>query len=865
MADRIKGITVEIGGDVSGLSKALKGVNTEIKSTQKELKDVERLLKLDPSNTELLRQKQQLLATQTETTAKKFAELKKASESVKPDDAKYQQWQTAFAGITKNVNATETQLVSLEKQQKAYAAQGIAPDSAPMVELGKQIAATKERLAELDAQSKTTFEELGRPISTEQYRALQRETIAAGQAAEEAEKAYNSFSPTLTSVSSSARSASDALGKMADATKLASAAAAGVLGASAKVAMDFESAISQIAATMGKTVDDLEIQQLKAFAEEMGRTTAFSAAEAASGLNILAMAGLDANQQMATLPAVLDLAAAGSLSLDTAAKYVTGSIKGFGGSMEDASKYADLIAKGATQAATDVDMLGAAMSASAATAKSYGQDADMTTVALLRLAEQNLTGTEAATSLNRAIADLYTPTDAAKKALDSLGVSAYDMTGQARDVNDVVDQLNASLLGMSEEQKNATLNTIFTTNGLSAFNKMTSSTTETVDRFRDAVRGAGGSASEQAATQLDNFAGRVTLLKSALEGAAIQIGEQLLPYLEKIVAIVQKAVDWFSSLDKGQQSMIVTILLMVAALSPVAGILSAVLGAVANLSLALPLLSSGLSAATGAFGAFSAALIANPIGLVIAAIVALVAALAIFGDDIKAVLKSVDEYLQNVFATDFSETWGVLGDILNGFLATAKDAWDGFKSLLTGLIDFVQALFHGDWKKAWDSAVEVVRSALELMTLVFKAPINGILSLINAVITGVNALISGLNGIKIDVPEWLPGIGGKSFGFNLPEISKIPYLASGGILSSGSAVVGEAGPELLTMAGGRAVVQPLTATLDPAGLSDALSGLGGGNVNVVVNFEGNLSQLGRVLQPVITAETARRGGTFGRR
>lgn len=97
------------------------------------------------------------------------------------------------------------------------------------------------------------------------------------------------------------------------------------------------------------------------------------------------------------------------------------------------------------------------------------------------------------------------------------------------------------------------------------------------------------------------------------------------------------------------------------------------------------------------------------------------------------------------------------------------------------------------------------------------------------------------------------------------DLPQLPYLASGGILSSGSAVVGEAGPELLTMAGGRAVVQPLTATLDSAGLADALKGVGGGEVMVNVNFGGSLAQLGRLLQPHVTAETARRGPSFSGR
>ena len=170
---------------------------------------------------------------------------------------------------------------------------------------------------------------------------------------------------------------------------------------SVNVGMGFDKSMSQVAATMGTTVDN--IQDLSNFAMEMGATTAFSAQQAADGLNILAQSGLSAAEQMQTLPQVLNLAASGNLDLATSAKYVTGAVKGYGDSFDNASKYTDMIAKGASLANTNVNQLGLALSDSAATASSYGQTAEGTTLALLRLAEQNVTGSEAATALNRAM------------------------------------------------------------------------------------------------------------------------------------------------------------------------------------------------------------------------------------------------------------------------------------------------------------------------------------------------------------------------------------------------------------------------------------------------------------------------------
>lgn len=354
----------------------------------------------------------------------------------------------------------------------------------------------------------------------------------------------------------------------------------GVGAVAVKTGSDFEKAMSQVAATMGTTTD--KIQNLSKYAEKMGATTAFSATEAAEGLNILAMSGLNAEEQMSALPDVLNLASAGALSLDTAASYVTGTIKGFSDSMDNATYYTDLMAKGATLANTNVNGLGEALSQSAATASNYRQNAESATLSLLRLAEQNVTGAEAATALNRAMMDLYTPTDDARELLDELGISAYDASGNARDFNDIVDELNSALSVMSDEEANAYKNTIFTTYGLQAFNKMTVSSTEKVNEFKQGLADASGSAMQQAQTQLDNLQGDVTLFKSALEGAGIAISKTIIPMLRDFVQGITNLVTKFNELSPEVQDKIVKFGLLVASIGPLFLILSKVVSIIAT-------------------------------------------------------------------------------------------------------------------------------------------------------------------------------------------------------------------------------------------------------------------------------------------
>lgn len=351
------------------------------------------------------------------------------------------------------------------------------------------------------------------------------------------------------------------LGELAGGALKAAAAGLAAIGAySVKVGSDFEAGVSQISATMGdgahKTVEYMgqtmeAIQAIEEEAARLGAETAFSATQAAEGFNILAQSGISAEDQIATMGHVLDLAAAGALSLEEAASFTTGTIKGFGDSFDNAQYYVDMMAKGATMASTDVHGLGEAMADSAASASGYGQSAEETALALLRLAEQNITGSAAATALAAAMRELYTPSDQARAALAELGVAVYDETGTARDFNTVVDELTAALSGMSDEQANAYKSTIFGRQGLEAYNKMAVTSSEKVEEFRTGLRTASdamdgvGAAAEQAATMLDNLQGDLTKLSSATEGFGKAVYDNISDPLRDLV---QEATEIMSDL-----------------------------------------------------------------------------------------------------------------------------------------------------------------------------------------------------------------------------------------------------------------------------------------------------------------------------
>ena len=327
---------------------------------------------------------------------------------------------------------------------------------------------------------------------------------------------------------------------------------------SVKTGISFDASMSQIAATLGLTVDEIQnningagdtFDLLRAKALEMGAETNFSAEQAADGLNILAMSGFNATQSMSMIEDVLHLAAAGSMDLSSAAGYVSGAMKGFADDTKDAGYYADLMTKGATLANTSVQQLGDAMSSGAAGAAAYNQSADSMTLSLLRLAEQGDVGAAAGTALAAAMKNLYTPTDQAKKALAELGVAAYDESGAARDFNTVVDELSASLAGMTDEQASAYKQTIFGIQGLDAYNKMAVTSSEKVEIWADALSHASdgaGEAAKQYDTMTDNLQGDIDILHSAFDGFKLAISDGLTPTIRDFV---QFGSDSFSRLS----------------------------------------------------------------------------------------------------------------------------------------------------------------------------------------------------------------------------------------------------------------------------------------------------------------------------
>lgn len=204
-------------------------------------------------------------------------------------------------------------------------------------------------------------------------------------------------------------------------------------------------------------------------------------------------------------------------------------------------------------------------------------------------------------------------------------------------------------------------------------------------------------------------------------------------------------------------------------------------------------LASGVATVLGAAIGF----LTSPITIVVLAIGAIIAIGVLLvknWDEISAKAKEVwefvkkkfqefDDFLKNIFEKDWTESFGFLGEIFNAFFKNVENIWNSIKRIFKGIVDFVAGVFTGDWERAWNGVKDIFGGIFDGLIALAKAPINGIIGIINGAIGGINSMINGLNSIHISTPDWLPfGMGGKSFGFNIPNIPNIPYLASGAVI-----------------------------------------------------------------------------------
>ncbi|MCM3111686.1 phage tail tape measure protein [Lederbergia lenta] len=561
MSKRIKGITIELDGDTKGLDKALKDVNKESYKLQNELRDVDKLLKFNPKNVELLTQKKKLLADQVENTKKKLEQLKNSQEQV-----------------TKAFEAGEIS----EKQYRDFQ---------------KEIAETESKLKHYETQLKGVD-------STQ--RSFAEKMAASGKTVKE-------FGDKMTSV-----------GKELSMKVTAPLMAIG--GVAAKLGMDFKAGLSEVQALSGATGEELVMLEEKS--RELGAATKFSAKQVTEGFKYMALAGWDVQQSMDGIDGVLSLAAASGEDLGRVSDILTDSISAFGDEAKDAGRYADVMAAASSNANTDVAGLGESFKMVAPVAGALGYSLEDTSVALGLMANAGVKGSQAGTSLRSALTNLVKPTAQMQKKMKELGINIKDSNGEMKPLDVLLGDLRKSFSKLSEDQKANAAATIFGKEAMSGMLAVINASDSDFNKLTKAIENSEGVAKEMADTMQNNLQGKLINLKSALEELAIKIFDALEPALTWLVGAFQSLVDWLNGLDKKTQTTVVAIAALVAAIGPLAVVLGTILTMVGGFMTMLPTLIPLITA------------LAGPVGIVVAALVALGAAYVLLKTDADEAYKS---------------------------------------------------------------------------------------------------------------------------------------------------------------------------------------------------------------------------------
>lgn len=381
MVSRIQGITVEIGGDTTKLSTALSKVNKEIRDTQAQLKDVNKLLKLDPGNVELMAQKQRLLSQAVSETKEKLDALKLAGQQANEALAKGEISRSQYDALQREIAETEQALRDLERQaeQASVALQKIGAVGEKLQNVGSSIEGVGQKLM---------------PVT---------------------------------------------------------AAVGGLSAAAVKVAADFDSAMSQVAAVSGATGKDLEALRDKA--REMGSKTKFSASEAAEAMNYMAMAGWKTGDMLDGIEGIMNLAAASGEDLAVTSDIVTDALTALGLSAADSGHFADILAAASSNANTNVSMMGETFKYCAPVAGALGFTAEDTAEAIGLMANAGIKSSQAGTAMRTMLTSLTGEVTFVGDAFGELTVRTTNADGSMRSLGDILTDCRAAFAQMSEAER----------------------------------------------------------------------------------------------------------------------------------------------------------------------------------------------------------------------------------------------------------------------------------------------------------------------------------------------------------------------------------------------------------------------------
>lgn len=546
-------------------------------------------------------------------------------------------------------------------------------------------------------------------------------------------------------------------------TKYVTTPLVGIGTAAFAIGNKFESAMSKVQAISGATGEQLEA--LTDQAMDLGASTAFSASEAAAGMENLASAGFTVEEIMQAMPGLLDLAASSGAELGTAAEIAASAVRGFGLEASETAHVADVFAEAAARTNAQTEDMGEAMKYIAPVANAMGISIEETAAAIGILSDAGIKGSQAGTSLRGALSRLAKPTKDAAAAMKKYGMSFYDAQGNMLSLAGIVGQLEQGMAGLTQEQRNQALITIFGQEALSGILTLMERGSGNLENLADEFENVSGSAQEMADIMMDNTAGAIEELGGALETAAINIQQILAPMVTNVVQWITDLINVFNQMDDGTQTMIVTILSLVAAFGPFLLILGKIVSSFGGIvtsiqgaSGAFGLLKTVMAGVTGGFG---------PIIAMIAAVVAAVIALKVAWDTnfmgiqektaemaqaLQGIFEAIVGHAQSFFQLLLSlweSNWGNCQDIFSAIWEGIQVIFESFLDILVNTFQLFENIFTGNWEGAWQNVLNIGSSIWKAIVAFIEAALKSIIIAVVNIGSGLySAAVTVFNKVK---------------------------------------------------------------------------------------------------------------------
>lgn len=561
MSDLEKRITAKMILDDSGYANTLKGINSELKNNQSEIKVARSGLEAFGRTTENMSRVQTSLQRQLELQNKKLDTYKNSL-------------QKATDILAKNINKRDELTRSLSKAEKAHqeAIEKYGKESKEAKETGDALEKLKQEHEKLNQ----TVENNAKSIQN-----YETQMNKAEGEVNKAQTAVNKFNRELENTSGF-RNAGQQLehignnfqtvGDKAQAiggtlTSHVSLPLSGIAMAAGHVGMEFESNMSRVQAISGATGEDFK--KLENQALNLGESTAYSANECAQGMENLASSGFTVKETMQAMPGLLDLAASSGEDLALSSDIAASTLRGFNIEAGQAGHVADVLAKNASDTNAAVADTGEAMKYIAPVANSMGQSLEEVTASIGIMADAGIKGSQAGTTLRGALSRLANPSNKAAGAMESLGFKAFDAQGKMLPLNQVIGNLQESTKGLTDEQKQSAIATIFGQEAMSGMLVLMEAGPDKINELTNSLKNSDGAAKDMAETMQNNTKASIEEAMGALETAGIKTLKAAAPAIKSVAEDIGALAEKFSNLSPETQEFIVKMGMAAIAAGPV--------------------------------------------------------------------------------------------------------------------------------------------------------------------------------------------------------------------------------------------------------------------------------------------------------